>query len=200
MKNKIIRHLSRDPIMAGLIERYPYPDEIIPISVYEKLISSIIFQQLSTKVATVIHGRFLDLFENAYPDREKLLSMDLATLRNAGLSRQKANYVQNVAEFFQNEEIDENQWDKMTDDAIIQYLTQIKGVGRWTVQMNLMFNLRRPDVFPVDDLGIQNAIKHLYEVDASTTKELKEKMEKVASPWKPFRTYASWYLWRSTGT
>ena len=185
--------------MADLTERYPFPDDITPVSVYEKLVSSIIFQQLSTKVATTIHGRFLDLFENGYPDREQLLSFDLATLRGVGLSKQKATYVQNVAEFFQNENIDENQWEKMKDEEIIAYLTQIKGVGRWTVQMNLMFNLMRPDILPVDDFGIQKAMMTLYKLEG-TKRELKKKMELVAEPWRPFRTYASWYLWRSTGT
>jgi len=197
MKNKVIRHLSKDPIMADLIIRHSFPDDIVQVSVYEKLLSSIIFQQLSTKVATIIHGRFLDLFENAYPEREKLLEMDLTTLRSVGLSRQKATYVQNVAEFFQNENIDEAQWAKMEDNQIIEYLTQIKGVGKWTVQMNLMFNLQRPDILPVDDLGIQNAMIALYKIEYATKRELKKGMAKVAEIWRPYRTFASWYLWRS---
>lgn len=197
MKSKVIRHLSKDTVMADLISAHPFPDDIEQVSVYEKLISSIIFQQLSTKVATVIHGRFLDLFENAYPEREKLLGMDLTTLRSAGLSRQKATYVQNVAEFFQNENIEESQWGKMKDDEIIEYLTQIKGVGKWTVQMNLMFNLQRPDILPLDDLGIQNAMVALYKIEYKTKRDLKSNMTKVAEAWRPYRTFASWYLWRS---
>lgn len=197
MKNKIIRHLSKDPIMSDLTSHHPYPDTIVQVSVYEKLISSIISQQLSTKVARVIHGRFLELFENGFPEQEKLLSFDLGTLRSVGLSRQKATYVQNVAEFFQSESIDEGQWGNMEDDEIIDYLTQIKGVGKWTVQMNLMFNLKRPDILPLDDLGIQNAMIGLYRIEHRTKRELKGKMIEVAAPWRPFRTFASWYLWRS---
>ena len=188
--------MSHDPVMAKLISCYPYFEKTAPVSVYEKLLTSIISQQLSVKVAAVIRGRFLDLFEDGAPERGKLLSMDLATLRSVGLSRQKAIYMQNVAEFFQNNKIEEAQWESMDDEAIIALLTQIKGVGRWTVQMNLMFNLRRPDVFPVEDLGIQNAMTALYGIDG-TKREIKKKMEAVAEPWRPFRTYASWYLWRS---
>ena len=187
MKNKITRHLSQDPVMARLTKNHPFPENIVPVSVYERLLTSIISQQLSTKVADVIRGRFLDLFEDGYPDRERLLSMDMDTLRSVGLSRQKASYLQNVAE---------GQWHDMGDEAIIDYLTQIKGVGRWTVQMNLMFNLQRPDVFPVDDLGIQNAMIALYQL-AGTRREIKQEMHKVAEPWRPYRTYACWYLWRS---
>lgn len=188
--------MSQDEVMAELAARHLFPEKTTTVPVYEKLLTSIISQQLSTKVASVIRERFLGLFAEGYPAREQLLSMDLETLRSVGLSRQKATYMLNVAEFFEKEKIDERQWAKMGDEEIIGYLTKIKGVGRWTVQMNLMFNLNRPDVFPVDDLGIQNAMIALYGIEG-TKREVKQKMKTVAEPWRPFRTYASWYLWRS---
>jgi len=196
MQSSITHHLSQDPVLKKLVEQIAFPDHAPDQGdVYGALLRSIIFQQLSGKVATVIQGRFLALFEDGRPDPERLLTMDVETLRSAGLSRQKASYLQNVAAFFKQEKLENHDWQGMDDEAVIQYLTQIKGVGKWTVEMLLMFNLRRPDVLPLDDFGISSAIVDLYGL-TETGKALRQKMVELAAPWRPYRTYACWYLWR----
>ena len=195
MKNEIHLHLSKDPIFKPLIENIEIPPPTSKGDLYEDLIRSIVGQQLSVKAARTIYGRFLDLFEDGYAHSEELLAMDIPALRTVGLSRQKASYIQNVAEFFKQEKLHKKDWSDIQDEEIIKYLTQIKGVGKWTVQMILMFTLNRPDVFPVDDLGIQHGVKGLYKLE-ETGKELKKKMIEIAEPWRPYRTYASRYLWR----
>ena len=195
MQNKIKNHLSQDPTFKPLIESIELAPRRSKGDLYEDLIRSIVGQQLSVKAAETIYGRFLDLFDDAYAYPDELLSMDIPTLRSAGLSNSKAGYIQNVAEFFKTEKLQKKDWSLMEDDAIIDYLSQIKGVGKWTVQMILMFTLDRPDILPLDDLGIQNAIKDLYQIDLPK-KELKKKMVEVAEPWRPYRTYACLYLWR----
>lgn len=122
--------------------------------------------------------------------------MEIETLRGVGLSRQKASYLQNVSAFFIEERIVHSDLENMNDDAIVDYLSQIKGVGRWTVEMILMFSLNRPDVHPLDDLGIRNGMIQQYGI-TETGKALKQKMVEIAEPWRPYRTYASWYMWRS---
>ncbi|MEL6924676.1 MAG: DNA-3-methyladenine glycosylase 2 family protein [Bacteroidota bacterium] len=162
---------------------------------YANLIRSIVGQQLSTKAAATIHGRFLDLFDHRYPHPEQLLQFSIEQLRSAGLSRQKSTYVQNVAQHFKNHQLFGADWSDYSNEEILESLTQIKGVGTWTVQMILMFTLGREDVFPTLDVGIQNAMKRLYDIEA-TGKELKRKMEQIATAWQPYRTYACYCLWR----
>lgn len=195
MNAKILEHLGRDPKLGKVIATtdVTWPDA--GEDIYFNLIRAIVYQQLSGKAAATIHGRFLELFPEAYPYPEPLLDLDLPALRSAGLSRQKASYIQNVAEFFQRENLVGKDLADMPDDEVIQYLTQIKGVGRWTVEMLLMFTLNRPDVLPLDDLGIQQAIQQLYGFEARG-RVLRERMQKIAEPWRPYRTYASLYLWR----
>lgn len=196
MEAKITRHLSQDPVLKKLVKKFPFPPEPTEHrSVYEALLRSIIFQQLSGKVATVIQNRFLALFEDGKTHPAQLVEMDLETLRSAGLSRQKATYLQNVAAFFQKENLENHDWHGMDDEEVIKYLTQIKGVGKWTVEMLLMFCLRRPDVMPLDDYGINSAVTDLYGL-TETGKALRHRMLELAEPWRPYRTYACWYLWR----
>ena len=195
MKKKIIQHLSKDPILKPLLSRIPFPESTKDRDLYQHLLGCIISQQLSTKVADVIQGRFINLFDNGYPDPAKLADMETETLRSVGLSNQKASYMRNVAAFFIEENIIAKNWDGMDNEAIIHYLTQIKGVGKWTVEMILMFTLNRPDVMPVDDYGIQTAMARLYQLEEKG-KELRTRMVEIASPWQPFRSYACYYLWR----
>ena len=196
MDKKIARHLSKDPILKTLIENRPVPTFRKSVGLYPDLLRSIVGQQLSGKAAETIHGRFLDLFEDGKPHAKKLLKLDLETLRSVGLSRQKASYLQNVSEFFLKEKIENSHLEEMDDDAIVDYLSQIKGVGRWTVEMILMFSLNRPDVLPLDDLGIRNGMIAQYRI-TEIGKALKQKMVEIAEPWRPYRSYASWYMWRS---
>jgi DNA-3-methyladenine glycosylase II len=163
--------------------------------VYFALLESIVSQQLSVKAADTIFRRFLLLFDNGYPDAGKLMHLDETTLRSAGLSGQKVAYLQNVARFSLESGLSYEKISALTDEELLAYLTQIKGVGKWTVEMLMMFVLQRPDVFPVDDLGIQNAMKKIYGL-TGTGKELKTKMLATAEAWRPHRTLACRYLWR----
>jgi DNA-3-methyladenine glycosylase II len=152
-------------------------------------------QQLSTKVAKVIYHRFLELYSGNEPTPEQIVITPLETLRGIGLSNAKAQYVLNVAQFAIDNNLDDKQLKKMSNEDIIELLTQIKGVGRWTVEMLLMFTLGREDVFAVDDYGIQVAMKKIYKLDDSNKKEMREKMLKLSAKWSPYRTYACLHLW-----
>ena len=196
MDAKIARHLSKDPILKRLIDHSPPPSFRKSAGLYPDLLRSIIGQQLSGKAAETIHGRFVGLFKDEKPLASKLVEMDIDTLRSVGLSRQKASYLHNVSEFFLKEKIEHSDLDNMTDDAIVDYLSQIKGVGRWTVEMILMFSLKRPDVLPLDDLGIRNGMVAQYGIE-ETGRALKLKMVEIAENWRPYRSYGSWYMWRS---
>ncbi len=195
MQTEIIRHLSKDPVLKKAIEKIPFPQHDPPSGVYADLLGSIISQQLSTKVARVIENRFLALFDDGNPRPERLLALEFDHLRSVGLSNQKTNYLRNVAEFFQKENLLEKNWSGMTDEDIIAYLSQIKGVGKWTVEMILMFSLKRPDVLPLDDLGIRVGFTQLYGL-TETGKPLQAKMTEIAEAWRPWRSYGCYYLWR----
>ncbi len=191
----ILNHLSQDPVLKKLITTFAIPEHSSNGDLYQDLIRSIVSQQLSIKAASTIYRRFLDLFAEGYAYPEEVSALDLPNLRSVGLSRQKASYIQNVAEFFVSEKLEKKDWSLSKDEEIIEYLTQIKGVGIWTVQMILMFTLERPDVFPVDDLGIRNSMIRLYKVEENG-KKLKPKLIEIAEAWRPYRTFACRYLWQ----
>ena len=189
-----LTHLQKDKklsgILGGQVHELKY-HENIPL----RLIASIMSQQLNTKVATIIYNRFLDLYKGKKPTARQIVDTPLETLRSIGLSNAKANYVKNVCWFFIEEKITDARLDKMSNEEVIKYLSKIKGVGQWTVEMILMFTLGREDVFAVDDLGIQNSIKKLYTLDNLDRKALKEEMLRISQNWSPYRTYACRYLW-----
>jgi DNA-3-methyladenine glycosylase II len=164
-------------------------------NVYLHLCYSIMSQQLSTKVADVFHRRFIELYGGKEPSAQQIAVTPFETLRGIGLSNAKSNYVLNVSRFFIDEKITDTRLYQMSNEEVIKYLTQIKGVGQWTVEMILMFTLGREDVFAVDDLGIQQAVCKLYKIDATDKKAMKEKMLVVSKKWSPYRTYACRYLW-----
>ena len=195
MSKKGRDHLSRDPVFAKIIEATTIERRRSDGDVYASLIRTIVYQQLSGKAAMTIHGRFLDLFSDGYPHSTQLIRLNATKLRSAGLSGQKSQYVQNVANFWQDEQLEGTDWNKLSDEQIIQMLTRIKGVGQWSAQMILMFTLNRPDVFPMDDLGIRNAIIKSYRL-RSKGKSLEKRLLKIAEPWRPYRTLACRYLWR----
>ena len=189
------QHLQKDKHLALLLE------EDTHVLVKRKntairLIASIISQQLSTQVAKIIFTRFLDLYGGKEPSCDKVLATDPLLLKGIGLSNAKVNYVQNVAQFFKENKITDAQLYKMSPEEIIELLTQIKGVGRWTVEMLLMFSLGHEDVFAVDDLGIQQAMIRLYKIKYESKKELREKMIKKSQSWAPYKTYACLHLWK----
>ena len=161
-----------------------------------RLMASIMSQQLSTKVATVIYQRFLDLYNGKDPDLSAVLKTPDEKLRGIGLSNAKVGYVKNVAAFCLEHSIADKTLAKMDNEAIIDLLVQIKGVGRWTVEMLLMFTLGREDVFAVDDLGIQQAMCRLYKLDPADKKAMKSAMQSIAQKWSPYQTYACMHLWQ----
>lgn len=190
-----IEHLSKDRKLRKLIENSEAFQLKKRKNICTYLCASIMSQQLSTKVATVIHNRFLALYGGKEPSPQQILETPFETLRNIGLSNAKSNYVKNVAQFESDFGMDHKKLNKMNNEEVIVYLTQIKGVGRWTVEMLLMFALGREDVFAIDDLGIQNAMIKLYKLDNEDKKKLKEDLLRISKRWSPYRTYACRFLW-----
>lgn len=189
-------HLATDAQLRPLLDEFSFPERTVsPNGIFIDLLRSITSQQLSTKAAATIYKRFAALFPNDQPNAERLLALPVQDLRAVGLSQQKVGYVQNVATFFTENTLSEHDVHSLTDAEIIQKLTQIKGVGTWTVEMLLMFSLNRPDVLPVDDLGIQLGMQRLYNIPLQA-KALRREMEKIAVPWRPYRSYACYYVWR----
>ena len=190
-----VEHLKKDRVLAKIIQSTDLSIKKGKGPVYDQLIRALVSQQLSTKAADTIYGRFITLLGGtALP--EQLINMDLSTLRSVGLSMQKAQYVKNVSQFFLNKGFDNSIWKKMSDDEILETLTVIKGVGKWTAQMVLIFDLNRHDVFPVDDLIIRNSIVKHYNVLEAGKAQL-ERLHRISSKWSPYRSIACRYLWAS---
>ena len=184
MNAKIKKHLSKDPILKQLVDTVKLKKRTAQNSVYEALLRSISFQQLSGKAATTIHNRFLDLFDDLYPHPAYIQQFTAEDLRAVGLSRQKASYIKNTADFFVEHNLLDKDWTKESDEAILAELTQIKGVGNWTVEMILMFTLKRMDVLPLDDLVVRNGMIELYGV-TEKGRALKKRLLEIAEPWRP---------------
>ena len=190
-----IEHLSKDKKLREIISLQDPYILIKGKDIYLSLCKSIVSQQLSTKVAEVIYGRFLDLYKNRKPTAQQIVDTPFEKLRSVGLSNAKANYLQNVCRFFIEEKLTDAKLHKMSDEKIIEKLTQIKGVGKWTVEMILMFALGREDIFAMDDLIIRQRFALLYKLDMTDKKAFKIKMLQQSSKWSPYRTYACRYLW-----
>ncbi len=190
-----IKHLKNDIKLAPVIKQTGRIELKKRNDVFLSLCGSIMSQQLSTKVAAVIHQRFYDLFEGK-PTPQKLIDINTDKLRSIGLSNSKAGYIKNVAAFAVASGLGYSKLNKMTNEEFIEYVTQIKGVGRWTAEMILMFTMAREDVFSFDDYGIQQAVIGLYNIRVKDKKKLKVKILKISGAWAPYRTYACMYLWR----
>jgi DNA-3-methyladenine glycosylase II len=190
-----ISHLSKDKRLKKVIESQPPFILEKRNKVYLRLCSSILSQQLSTTVAKVLYKRFLGLFDGKEPTAKQVLETPAERFRGIGFSNAKASYVHNVCRFFIENKITDTQLHKMSNDEVIHLLTQIKGVGKWTVEMILMFTLGREDVFALDDLGLKQGVIKLYNLKATDKKILLKKIEKISLKWSPYRTYASRYLW-----
>ena len=190
-----INHLQKDKKLARTIGEDVHELKLHP-NIPVRIMASIISQQLSTKVAKVIFNRFLDLYKGKEPKPQQVLDTPAATLRAIGLSNAKVSYVHNVAQFCLDHKINDKKLLAMSNEEIVDLLVQIKGIGKWSVEMLLMFTLGREDVFAVDDLGIQQAMTKLYKLDPSDKKMMKEKMLKLSAKWSPYRTYACLHLWR----
>lgn len=188
-------HLQKDKKLAKILKEQ-LPQLQMRQNIPLRLMASIMSQQLSTKVAKVIYKRFLEIFDGEEPQPKQVLDTSFETLRAIGLSNAKVNYVQNVARFCIEHVITDTKLLSLPNEDIIDLLTQIKGVGKWTVEMLLMFTLGREDVFAVDDLGIQQAMIKVYKIPVDDKKAVKEKMLKISSKWSPYRTYACMHLWK----
>jgi DNA-3-methyladenine glycosylase II len=185
--------LKADPVMREIVKGVgPYTIEVRGMP-YQSLLRAILYQQLAGPAAAAIEKRFLAMFGGRIPEPHELAPMTDEQLRIAGISRQKAGYMRSIAEHFGNGHVSDRKLLRMSDEEVIDAVTQIKGVGRWTADMLLMFCIGRPDVLPVGDLGIQNAMKLAYGLDAMPKPP---EMEALAEPWRPYRSAGSWYLWR----
>ena len=192
-----VRHLQRsDPVLADIIARHgPRRFELrTGGSHFDAIARAIVSQQLSVKAASTIHGRFRALYDDAGGTPEVVARIPEKRLREAGLSWQKIGYIQDLARRVESGELELDRIDELSDEELVARLTAVKGVGTWTAQMFLMFRLGRPDVLPVLDLGIQNAIQRAYGLRKRPTVR---QVEKIAKSWAPYRTIACWYLWRS---
>jgi DNA-3-methyladenine glycosylase II len=192
-----LAHLRRaDPVLGGIIARVgPYRLEPRRTGThYDALVRSIVFQQLSGKAAGTIHRRFCELYPGKRPRAEHVLTTADELLRGAGLSRQKIGYLRDLSARVADRSLPLAHLGRLPDDAIIEHLVQVKGIGRWTVQMFLMFRLGRPDVLPELDLGVQNAIQRAYGLKKRPTPR---DVLRIGEKWRPYASVASWYLWRS---
>ncbi len=192
---KYIPLLSKDEKLKKLIEEHGVFKLEKKKNLWLYLCYSIMSQQLSTKVAKVIRQRFLDLY-GGEPTTQQVVDTPFEKLRNIGMSNAKVSYVQNVARFEIEKGMDHKKLAKLSNEEVIEYLTQIKGVGRWTTEMLLMFALCREDIFAMDDLGLQNAVIGLYELKHRKKKTLQASLLKISEQWAPYGTYACMYLWR----
>jgi DNA-3-methyladenine glycosylase II len=189
-------HLSKaDPVLAQIIA------QVGPVGIqtrrerFQALVRTIIFQQLAGAAANAIYGRFVALFPGVeFPSPEQVLAKTAAQLRSVGLSEKKALYIKDLAIHVRDGKLNFHRFPRMTDEDIVAHLTQVKGIGQWTAEIFLMFNLGRPDVMPADDLGVQNAVRRHYKMRQRPNRK---RLLKHAERWRPYRTAAAWYLWRS---
>ncbi len=193
---KAVRHLEGvDPVIAEVIAKAgPCTLELRSAgSHFDALVRSIVYQQLSGKAAATIHGRVKALFTSESSLPEQIAAAEHDSLRSAGLSNQKARYLKNLAEHTLNGSLPTEMLHDLTDGEIVEALTQVKGIGRWSAQMFLMFRLGRPDVLPDLDLGVQKGIQRAYRMRKLPRPQ---KVLEVGAKWAPYRTIASWYMWR----
>ena len=189
-----IQHLKRrDPVLSGIIDRvgdygieFRDPD-------FETLVKSIVYQQLSGRVANVIFGRVVKAAGGKLTP-ESILKLRPGRMRALGLSGQKTAYIRDLARHTRDGKVDFAELLDLPDEAVIERLTEVKGIGVWTAHMFLIFALQRTDILPIGDLGIRNAIRKAYNLEALPTPE---DMERMAHRWRPYCSVASWYLWRS---
>jgi len=188
--------LRRDPILAALIKQHGACGlgDALRVDHFCALVRSIIFQQLSTRAASTIHGRLLGMMPDGAVTPQGLATLSEADLRKAGVSRQKAAYLRDLTRKVSAGELPLDTIHALDDEEVIATLTRVKGIGRWTAEMFLMFRLKRPDVLPVTDLGILTAVQRAYGLRKRPTAD---RLRQLGEAWKPYRSIACWYLWRS---
>ena len=193
MKQAIHHLRTNDPVLSAIIEQVgEYGIQFRPAD-FETLVKSIVFQQLSGRVANVIFGR-LSAAVKGVVTPESVLKLRPSRMRSLGLSTQKVAYIRDLARHTRSGKVVFQDLAALADDEVIQRLTEVKGIGVWTAHMFLMFALQRTDILPTGDLGLRNAIRKAYHLEALPTAE---EMERMAGRWRPYCTVASWYLWRS---
>ena len=195
-----MRHLANaDPVMAAIVDAHGRLDEEgrrrgRPADAYGALLRSVVGQQLSTKAARTIYGRLAGLYGDRAPTPDELLATDPERLREVGLSRAKASYLRSLAEHVMSGKLELDRLAELPDEEVAAQLTDVKGLGQWTADMFLIFHLGRPDGLPVGDLGIRRAVERAYGLS-----ELPDpaRLSEIAEPWRPNRSLAALYLWRS---
>ena len=193
------RHLmAADPILAGFLRSFgPCPVKLGKYEgdLFEVLTNAVLAQQISVAAAASVQRKFVATFgeDGAYPTVARIAALTPEELREAGFSRQKAGYVIGLAQADLPAMTD---LEAMSDEDVMAALLPLKGIGRWTIEMLLMFRLNRPDVFPADDLGVRNGMKIVYGLSENPTKA---EMTARAEPWRPYRSYGAWYMWRAVG-
>ena len=183
---------SRDAVMARLIAACGSLHLVARGDPFTTLARAIVGQQISVKAAASVWNRFDAACRQVTPQR--VARMRIATLRGCGLSQRKAEYVKDLAQRFHSGQVDPTRWPDRDDEAIIEELVAVRGIGRWTAEMFLIFNLLRPDVLPVDDLGLVRGIEKNYRNGESVSRT---EARQIGESWRPWRTVATWYLWRS---
>lgn len=196
LKKASVHLQANDPRLSPIIARAGLAELEPHTNYYEALVSSIIGQQLSVKAAASIERRFKELFSGKLPTASEILATSVEELRSAGLSNAKANYVRDLAQHVNENKIDFLTLNTLSNEKIIEELTDVKGIGEWTAHMFLMFCMGRLDVLPVGDLGIKNGIRALYGLkDLPTTQQIRDVA--TQNNWHPYESVASWYIWYS---
>ena len=187
------RHLAKaDPVLRKLIRKFPEADIKLRGDAFQSLARAIVGQQISVKAAKSIWARFEECVGKV--TAANVVARQAADLRGCGFSGQKVSYVKDLAVRFHSGEVKPRRWKAMGDEAIIEELVAVKGIGRWTAEMFLMFHLVRPNVLPVDDLGLQRAMERSYNNGRALSKD---RMRKIGAPWAPWCSVGTWYMWRS---
>jgi DNA-3-methyladenine glycosylase II len=189
------QHLATDPVMASLIEKHGELDLNYESSPFDDLVYSIISQQLSDKAASTIAARFVKLAGETPFNPFKVQGIPDVEMREAGISFAKIKYIKEIAQAVSEGRLNFQAMEKMEDEQVIFELTKIKGIGKWTAEMFLIFTLKREDVFSLGDAGLRRAVSNLYYANPNDL----EAIEKISLKWKPYRSYASRYLWKSLG-
>jgi len=183
---------GRDPVMAKIMRRHPRVHLVPRGEPFHTLARAIVGQQISVRAAQSVWNRFSGLALEVRPER--ILELKPAQMRSCGLSERKCEYIRDLARRFADGDVHVHRWPRMEDEAIIEDLTQVRGIGRWTAEMFLIFNLLRPDVFPLDDLGLQKGLRLAYHAGRKVSLAT---LRRRGETWRPWRSVATWYLWRS---
>jgi len=193
--SKALKHLSlRDPVLVGIIKsigRYSIEQRPEP---FRSLVEAIVYQQLAGRAADTIYGRFLKIYRGRFPSPKRILSTSEQEFRAAGLSRQKIGYIRDLAARVADRRLKLDLLNDLEDGEVVEQLVQVKGIGKWTADMFLIFCLGRPDVLPVGDLGLRRAMMVTYRL---AELPLPTKMQEIADAWKPYCSVATWYMWKS---